>query len=41
VERLLLAGLLYAWLVRFFKAGDAALAAMVTMVVSTLDISAP
>jgi hypothetical protein len=41
VERLLLAGLLYAWLVRFFKAGDAALAAMVTMVVSTLDISDP
>ena len=40
-ERLLLAVLLYTWLARFFKAGNAALAAIVTMVVSTLDLSDP
>lgn len=40
-ERLLLAVLVYAWLARFFKAGNAALAAIVTMVASTLDLSDP
>jgi hypothetical protein len=40
-ERLVLAVLLYAWLARFFKAGNAALAAIVTMVASTLDLSDP
>lgn len=40
-ERLLLATLLYVWLARFFKAGNAALTTMVTMVASTLDLSDP
>jgi len=40
-ERLLLSVLLYVWLARFFKAGNAALAAIVTMVASTLDLSDP
>jgi small basic protein len=40
-ERLTLAVILYAWLARFFKHGNAALAAIVTMVVSTLDASDP
>jgi len=41
VERLLLSLLLYGWLARFFKARNAALAAIVTMVVSTGDLSDP
>jgi hypothetical protein len=40
-ERLFLATLLYAWLARFFKAGNAALATIVTMVVSSMDFSDP
>jgi hypothetical protein len=40
-ERLLLSLLLYGWLARFFKARNAALAAIVTMVVSTGDLSDP
>lgn len=40
-ERVLLASLLYAWLARFFKAGNAALATIVTIVVSASDFSDP
>lgn len=39
IERLLLATLLYAWLARFFKAGNAALATVVTIVASASDFS--
>lgn len=39
VERLLLSLLLYGWLARFFKARNAALATIVTMVISTGDLS--
>jgi hypothetical protein len=40
-ERLVLALLLYGWLVRFFRARNAALATIVTMVVSTGDLADP
>jgi small basic protein len=40
-ERVLLATLLYAWLARFFKAGNAALATIVTIVASASDFSDP
>jgi hypothetical protein len=40
-ERVILSLLLYGWLVRFFRVKDAALAALVTMVVSTGDHADP
>lgn len=40
-ERVILSLLLYGWLVRFFRVKDAALAALVTMVVSTGDYADP
>jgi len=40
-ERVLLATLLYAWMARFFKAGNAALATIVTMAASASDFSDP
>jgi len=40
-DRMLLSLLLYFWLVRFFRARDAALATLVTIVVSAGDISDP
>jgi hypothetical protein len=40
-ERVVLSLLLYGWLVRFFRVKDAALAALVTMVVSTGDYADP
>jgi len=40
-ERVILSLLLYGWLVRFFRVKDAALAAMVTMVISTGDVADP
>ncbi len=40
-ERVILALLLYGWLVRFFRVRDAALAALVTMVVSAGDVADP
>src|SRR5208283_4553729 len=41
VERVLLSLFLYGWLARFFKARNAALAAIVTIVASTGDLSDP
>lgn len=40
-ERVVLSVLLYSWLIRLFRARDAALAALVTVVVSAGDISDP
>ena len=41
VERAALSLVLYAWLVRFFRARDAALAVAITMVVSACDVAEP